>query len=126
MKFKTLTITNFMSYKSATLDLKHRGLILIEGQKNGVTSFSNGSGKTNLLESIIWCLWGSLYSKKVPANDVVFDGKSDCSVSLEVDNFVVTRYRKHRKFKNELHLLIDVKTLAALKTTIPKKKLTSS
>ena len=123
MKFKTLTITNFMSYKSATLDLKHRGLILIEGQKNGVTSFSNGSGKTNLLESIIWCLWGSLYSKKVPANDVVFDGKSDCSVSLEVDNFVVTRYRKHRKFKNELHLLIDGKDARGAKDDDTQEKI---
>ena len=123
MKFKTLTICNFMSYKTAVLNLEHRGLTLIEGQKNGVTSFSNGSGKTNLLESIIWCLWGTLYSKKVPANDVVFDGKGDCSVSLEVDNFVVTRYRKHRKFKNELHLFIDGKDARGAKDDDTQEKI---
>ena len=123
MKFKTLTITNFMSYKTAVLNLEKRGLTLIEGQKNGVTSFSNGSGKTNLLESIIWCLWGTLYSKKVPANDVVFDGKGDCSVSLEVDNFVVTRYRKHRRFKNELHLFIDGKDARGAKDDDTQEKI---
>ena len=109
MKFKTLTLHNFMSYKDATLSLQDRGLVLIEGQKGGVTTFSNGSGKTNLFESIPWCLWGSLISKKVPANDVVFDDGSDCEVSFEIDNFKVTRYRKHKEFKNELYLHINGK-----------------
>jgi DNA repair exonuclease SbcCD ATPase subunit len=123
MKFKILRINNFMSYKTAEISLENRGLTLIEGQKNGITSFSNGSGKTNLLEAIIWCLWGSLYSKKIPANDVVFDGKADCSVSLEVDNFVVTRYRKHRKFKNELHLIIDGKDARGAKDEDTQEKI---
>lgn len=109
MEFKTLRLHNFMSYKDAELSLKQRGLVLVEGQKNGVTTFSNGSGKTNLFEAIPWCLWGSLISKKVPANDVVFDDGSDCEVSFEIDNFKVTRYRKHKEFKNELYLRINGK-----------------
>lgn len=107
MKFKTLTLHNFMSYKTATLSLDSRGLVLVEGQKNGTVTFSNGSGKTNIFEAIPWCIWGSLISKKVPANDVVFDGGVDCIVSLEIDNFKIVRYRKHHEFKNELFLYIN-------------------
>lgn len=123
MKFKTLKIKNFMSYRDATLNLENRGLTLIEGQKNGIPSFSNGSGKTNLLEAVIWCLWGSLYSKKVPANDVVFDGKNNCSVSLEINDFIITRYRKHKDFKNELHLEINGKDARGAKDDDTQEKI---
>ena len=98
-----------MSYKNASLNLSDRGLVLVEGKKGGVTTKSNGSGKTNLFEAILWCLFGTLYTKKVLANEVVYNYKNDCEVGLEVDNWKVTRYRKHKKFKNELWLEIDGK-----------------
>jgi DNA repair exonuclease SbcCD ATPase subunit len=108
MKFKLLEIENFLSYKKATLSLSDRGLVLIEGRKNKIKTQSNGTGKTSLIEAIIWCLFGQTM-KPLFADDVVHNYEKDCRVSLTIENFKVTRYRKHKKFKNSIHLEINGK-----------------
>lgn len=109
MKFKKLTLTNFLSYPSAVIEFdKLKGIVLIEGKKNGRITYSNGTGKTSLFESIIWGLFGDTL-KPLAADDVVHNYDRNCEVSLEVDNFKIVRYRKHKKYRNETHLFINGK-----------------
>ena len=85
--FKELKIHNFMSIGDANIDLNDLGFVTIVGNnmcKIDTTS-SNGSGKSSILESIVWCLTGgTIRGTKDVVNNVVCD---DCYVSLlfEVD-----------------------------------------
>ncbi|GAI86651.1 unnamed protein product [marine sediment metagenome] len=57
--FTYLFLTNFMSFKKASLPLADQGLVLIEGSNlDSDASDSNGSGKSALTEALTWCLWG--------------------------------------------------------------------
>jgi DNA sulfur modification protein DndD len=59
MKFNSITINNFRQYYQEVLfDLnteENKNIILIGGR--------NGYGKTNLLISLVWCLYGDKISQ---------------------------------------------------------------
>ena len=94
MKFSTLKITNFMPFESATFNLSGRGLVLIEGRKSGEIALSNGTGKTSLIEALLWCLFGQTL-KNIYANDVVHNYGANCQVEISVDD-----YRPYLTFKS--------------------------
>lgn len=99
MIFKKVSIENFKSIgNTVTLDLSKNGACLISGY--------NGSGKTSLIESIIWCIYGIT---KLKADDVVnkFVGEGT-KVELEFSeggkDYILTRYRKHKIHKNNVYI----------------------
>lgn len=111
MKTTRLVIQNFLSVKDAALNLKDKGLVSIEGENLDKTgSDSNGSGKSSIINAIIWCLYGN-YGKDEGADDVVNStvGKN-CMVQLTLEDMTlykecmyrITRYRKHSKHKNKV------------------------
>ena len=109
MKLKSLAINYFMSFgPDNIIDLADRGLVLINGVNNiSATASSNGAGKTNLQEALLWCIFGET-SKGVPANDVVNNiHKKDCFVKAIFDTeefeYHIDRYRKHSEFGDDLH-----------------------
>ncbi|KLP12813.1 uncharacterized protein LW94_1068 [Fusarium fujikuroi] len=92
-----LTITNFLGIqKTISIDFQkdvRRGLTFLVGD--------NGSGKSAIVEAMVWCQFGHCLRGGF-ANDVVNDdaGKN-CSVTLEFTNgYSITRYRKHKIHKN--------------------------
>lgn len=98
-----------MSIKEVELTLEKRGLVLIEGKNVGNSTFeSNGSGKSTILNSITYALYGQT-SYGLRADDVVNrqEGK-DTSVILYVDvdgqAYRIERYRKHKTHKNKVKL----------------------
>lgn len=107
MKFQNLTVENFLTIKSASVNLQDRGLQLIQGQNDDDSSASsNGAGKSSLVDAICWCLYG-LTAREAKGDAVVNLGaKKDCKVSLELlcgtDTYRVTRHRKHTVGKNAL------------------------
>jgi len=109
VKFIEVEAQNFMSYKELKFDLDGRGLLLILGQNRDETAASsNGSGKTAVIDAFTWTLWGETL-RGIASDDIVNRriGK-DCfaRVSFIDDSgtlYVVERFRKHRKFSNELH-----------------------
>lgn len=98
-----------MSIEDAELDLGKRGLVLIEGKNETNPTFqSNGSGKSSLLSSITYALYGQTPSG-LKADDVVnrkVGKNTSVKLFFDVDgqSYRVERYRKHSKQKNLVKL----------------------
>lgn len=98
VKFVSLKSENFLSIDKIELDFKS-GITSIVGV-NATDSFSesNGSGKSSIVESLIWCLSGS--TTRGISSDAVINNKrieNGCSVEsiieLDGDVYKVTRTR---------------------------------
>ena len=60
IKFKHIYIENFMSIEQGSLELNNQGYVLINGINNNPTdaSNSNGSGKSSIIEAVVYALTG--------------------------------------------------------------------
>jgi exonuclease SbcC len=67
-----LTLKNFLSYRSATLDFRGLHIACICG--------ANGAGKSSLLEAIAWAIWGQ--SRAVAEDDVIHLGEMEVQVDF--------------------------------------------
>lgn len=114
MRFRTIDIQNFLIIKKGNFSFENRGLVLINGDNRDAAQFdSNGSGKTAaIVDSLLWALWGKT-SKGIAADDIVRSGAKNCSVCIELededtgDEFIIGRYRKHKRFKNTVKLFVN-------------------
>lgn len=119
MKFGTMTIKNFMIIASAEVNLADRGLVGVQGENVDDTSAdSNGAGKSSAFEALQWCLYGET-AQGFGGDEIVnrfSDGGKNCEVSVPIqdgsDNWIVTRYRKHKVHKNAVHLFKDETTVS--------------
>ncbi|KAF9778296.1 hypothetical protein IL306_004021, partial [Fusarium sp. DS 682] len=100
----TLTITNFLSVQGTiTIDFRYdlaRGLTFLIGE--------NGSGKSMLIEAMVWCQFGQCIRSGMAVDDVVNDvvGKN-CCVTLEFANgYAISRHRKHKEYGNRAIVLL--------------------
>lgn len=94
---------NFLSYKELDFDFSNLGLCLIEGiNKQEPSCKSNGAGKTSLIDSICWGLYGKSFKVKTADKVVNLKEGGNCKVEVEWDKYRVVRYRKHQQFKNDL------------------------
>lgn len=107
MKLLDVTIHNFMAISEAQVKLADRGLVLVQGDNQDESSAtSNGAGKSSFADALCWCLYGTT-ARGEEGDKVVnrFVGK-DCSVTVTVedgpDDYLITRYRKHKTHKNQL------------------------
>lgn len=121
MEWEYLEVRNFLSIEEAIMKIENRGLVLIEGKNNTNEKFkSNGSGKSSLLDSIVYALYDTT-SKGIQADDVVNNkvGKNTV-VILEgrknEDRYRIERYRKHTKNKNKVKLFVNDKEITAKST----------
>lgn len=98
---KALEWRNFLSYGDYVTridDLHELGPALIVGEIEGAEeerTRSNGAGKSNVVEAIIWCLFGRTNFKDRPADRVInwYTGQ-DCYVELElIDGTTIRRTR---------------------------------
>jgi DNA repair exonuclease SbcCD ATPase subunit len=103
MNIHKVEITNFLSFKKAHFKLSDRGLCLIVGYNNdtidatdnGDTKSSNGSGKSALISSVLWALYGNLDRSPDRKDNVINrDEKKYCCVTVYFDNCIVSRGRK--------------------------------
>jgi len=110
MHFGDVNIINFMAIGEASINLQQRGLLLIQGEnEHDESQNSNGAGKSTIADAISWCLFGVTARGISPTDIVNRKAKKNCSVSVEIidgdDKYVVTRYRKHKEFKNSVQLV---------------------
>ncbi|KAI1480303.1 P-loop containing nucleoside triphosphate hydrolase protein [Daldinia eschscholtzii] len=96
----SIEITNFLGVQgSLQLQFERHfqpGMNFIVGK--------NGSGKSTIIEAIVWSQFGQCIRDGLGVNDVVNDvvGK-DCHVRLTFDNgYSISRFRKHSKHNNRV------------------------
>ena len=106
VNFKKISIKNFMSIGGAEVDLNTGGFTLINAVNNRAedSAGSNGSGKSSIAESILWCLTGeTIRGHKEVVNRYTED---DCEVKIEFDfkgqNWAVERGMSRSKEKSLL------------------------
>ena len=102
-----MRLRNFMSCIAVDLELANKGLVAIEGEnKDNTSAKSNGSGKSTLVDGLSWIGYG-VTAKGVTGDAIVNNKvKKDCEGELVVEDdgieYVIRRYRKHHKHKNQL------------------------
>ncbi len=113
MRFKSILIKNFFIVGEVFYSFEDRGLVLVSGENKDSAQYdSNGSGKTAVaVDALVWCLWGKT-TRTITADEVVRDSGHNCEVIVDFEDedgeeYRVVRYRKHKKFKNELQLFVN-------------------
>lgn len=107
MIFQRLTIQNFLSIRSVTLDLNNRGMVLIKGKNLDNDSIdNNGSGKSSIIEALVYVLYARTV-RGLKGDSVVNNiSKKNTKVYLDLvddngDEYRIARYRKHSTNKNK-------------------------
>ncbi len=116
MRPRLLELQQFLSFEDASVDFAAlTGLVLLSGEHRGsdVGADSNGAGKSALIDGLTWALYGKVARPKHRAEDVVRRHAGEGTrvrlvfsdaLGREVE---VRRHRKHPRFKDALHLVID-------------------
>lgn len=106
MKINKVEIKNFYSIKKSSFNFnKVKGIVLIEGT-NKDTGGSNGAGKSVLIESVVWGLFGKTVRKSTEEALVNKYTKKECVVKITVNDNVVIERGKRPTF---LRVFIDGK-----------------
>lgn len=126
MKISQVRIHNFLTIKSATINLKDRGLNVIQGENNDDGSASsNGAGKSSVVDALCWALYG-VTARGVKGDAVVnLTAKKECLVRVYLEvgeqEYIVSRHRKDKEHKNALHLHVrKTGDLGAVPTDLSK------
>jgi DNA repair exonuclease SbcCD ATPase subunit len=105
MNFSKIIIHNFLTIGHAEINLKERGLLLIQGNnKDDSSADSNGAGKSSIADAICWALYG-VTARGVSTDAVVNkSAKKDCYVELFLEDggeeYCIVRHRKDTTNKN--------------------------
>lgn len=95
LRLVSVHLENFLSHADSTMPLANLGLVLIRGV-NEDAGGSNAAGKSAILSSITFCLFGQTY-QGLKSDEVIRTGQSGCRVEVtgEKDGvpFVVARSR---------------------------------
>lgn len=117
MILQKLTIQNFLSIRSITLDLSDRGLVLIKGKNMDNEAIdNNGSGKSSLIEALVYALYGRTV-RGLTGDSVVHNlPKKNMKIWLDLiddngDKYRIARYRKHATNKNKSFLFRNGKDI---------------
>lgn len=112
----SIKLENFLSHKDTYLDLtKKSDLVLIEGKNYDGRYDSNGSGKSTILEGLVYALSGNTL-RGVGVNDVVNrqagkDTRVTLELSVEGVRYVVKRHRAHTVDGDSLQLFRDAEDI---------------
>lgn len=104
IKFNSLYIKNFRNITEMNINFNDKTTYIMS---------VNGKGKTNILSSIMWCLFGKdIYDTKQFTISPIINGQEDNSITTIVkmvinDNYVVERTYKDRKTTLKTGWLID-------------------
>jgi DNA repair exonuclease SbcCD ATPase subunit len=95
MKINKVEISNFYSLKDVKITFdKYDGIVLIEGI-NKDTGGSNGSGKSAIIEAVVWGLFGKTIRKSTEEALINNTSKKNCVVKITVnDSYLIERGKK--------------------------------
>ena len=75
-----IEIKNFFSHKNSVIDFRKFNSALLIGNIEGNYDTSNGSGKSAILEAILWSLFNK--SRAASMDDIIFWGENLCKVTF--------------------------------------------
>lgn len=115
--FKELTLHNFLSFGDATINLRDRGYCLVKGinLNDSDKAASNGAGKSTIANAICWVLTNETISGlKSNIENINTDGGCFVKLVMSVDNdeFEITRYKNHEVFKTDLKIILNGKDIS--------------
>lgn len=98
--FSSLTAKNFFSWSELKFDFV-KGITLISGWNDDDNS-SEGSGKSSVINSLSWCLYGQIPAKDINIDEVVKEGTKTCSVEVVLSSgYTIVRTR----IPNDLYII---------------------
>lgn len=108
IKFKSVHAVNFLSFNEFNIDLDNKGFCLINGINNNPVdnSSSNGSGKSSIIESIMWALTGeTVRGVKHIVNNQSNEG-AYVELVFDYDNteYRLLRSKDHKDYKTNLFI----------------------
>lgn len=111
MIIKKLKIFNFFTFKDVDLELEQLPYFITGENRDETSSSSNGSGKSLLVQSMLWCLFGDILRKNVKADDVIGPQGDWTEVSMTIEResqvFEISRFRGHPVYKNNVRFFVD-------------------
>lgn len=111
IKFKSVSINNFMSFEKASVSLDNQGFVLVSGVNNNKddSAKSNGSGKSSLWESIVWCLTGeTIRGIKQVSNKYVNNGACvELLFSIDDTEYKLIRSKDNKEFGTNLKIFVN-------------------
>jgi DNA repair exonuclease SbcCD ATPase subunit len=100
-----------MSFENAELNLGNQGFALVSGVNNNRDDLakSNGSGKSSIWESIIWCLTGeTVRGTKQVSNKYTNDGALvELEFSIDSNIYRILRAKDNKKFGTNLKIFVN-------------------
>lgn len=106
MIIKNLEINNFVTHKKSVIDFSKNGSYYIYAENRDNKSMNaNGSGKSLILDSISWGLFGKTI-RGFKADNVIGKFGKSCLISqiwYDGNKYIkISRYRKHSKYRNRV------------------------
>ncbi len=103
--FKNISIHNFQSIGNAEVELNNTGIVYVKGE-NLYEEFteSNGSGKSSIFESILWCLFGKTSNGVSDVKNHYAEDGCYVELDLSIDNvdYKIIRAQKHKTYKDKV------------------------
>lgn len=100
IKFKRVTLHNFLSYGHSEIELTNKNYCLVRGVNNCPldNAVSNGSGKSSWISAICWALTGETVQGVTNNIKNIYIDEKECYVTLEFDvnddSYEVTRIKE--------------------------------
>ena len=114
--FKNLKIENFLSIGYADINLQDRGFTLIKGINNNPADLakSNGSGKSSIIEAIIFAITGETIRGIKDVVNMFQPGGTLVELTFKVDNdeYLIKRSKDHEKYKTDLKIFVNDKDVS--------------
>lgn len=123
ISFNRVTIDGFMSFNHEELDLLGLGLVTIKGtNKYEPLAASNGSGKSAISESLLWCLTGSTSRGATDVANNLLNKGVYVKVDLNIDdtNYIITRSKNHCDLGTCLNIIKNGEDISG--NTVTKSK----
>ena len=119
IKIKNIELFNFISFWGGPhkLDIDGQDLLLILGNVDNIKS--NGAGKTSLVNSIAWCLFGEIPGYGNPSDRIINSDNISSGTYVKIttiDGYQITRYRKY-KGKTGLEIIDNGSDISLMTTT---------
>ncbi len=99
ISIQSMELRNFLGYGDYVTVIKftdYPGATLIVGEKEGEPDKACATGKTSIIEAIVWCIFGSTTLVKKPGDSIInWNVGHSCYVKIKtIDGYCITRTRK--------------------------------